>query len=98
MSCKSKNVIYFLTCISCNGRVSYIGKTNNIRNRTNQHISTCRTGNGSDQFDQHVHRCKAPDMKEPYFKLFLMIQLKNEQSLLTYESHFHRLGYDTLNR
>ena len=57
MSCNSINVIYFLKCNRCKGKVSYIGKTNNLCFRTNQHISTSRSGNGSNQFDQHVFNC-----------------------------------------
>ena len=96
MTCNSKNVIYFLKCNQCDGNVSYIGKTNNLRLRTNQHISTCRTGRGSDIFDQHVHNC-TDNLSEPYFKLFLLLSLNNEQSLIPYETHFHSLGYDTMN-
>ena len=96
MNCNSKHIIYFLKCTGCEGKVSYIGKTNNLRLRTNQHISTCKTGVGTDKFDQHVHQCK-PNLKEPYFKLFLMMKLKDNNKLLTYESHFHTLGYDTMN-
>ncbi len=98
MSCQSKNVIYFLKCNRCDGKVSYIGKTNNLRFRTNQHISTCRTGIGSDKFDQHVHMCKGKQLAAPYFKLYLLLKLKEEKMLLSYESHFHKLGFDTMNR
>ena len=99
MNCNSKNVIYFLLCNRCE-EVTYIGKTNNIRNRTNQHISTCRTGEGSDKFDQHVYHCKGTKQmhSEPYFKLYPMLKLDDVSALLTYESHFHKLQYDTMNR
>ena len=97
MSCHSTNVIYFLKCNRCKGKVSYIGKTNNLRYRTNQHISTCRTGNGTNQFDLHVYNCNQTT-SEPFFKLYLLLTLKNENDLLSYESHFHKLGYDTMNR
>ena len=99
MSCGSKNVIYFPTCNRCNGNVSYIGKTVNLRLRTNGHISSIRTGKGTDIFDRHVSNCNeslGPPM-EPYFKLYLLISVP-EHCLLTYESHFHFLGYDTMNR
>lgn len=97
MTCQSKNIIYFLTCNRCDGKVSYIGKTTNLRLRTNQHISTCRTGNGSDKFDKHVNQCGNSELQEPFFKLYLMLKVK-EEMLVTYESHFHKLGYDTMNR
>ena len=98
LSCKSKNVIYFITCNMCQGKTSYIGKTNNLRLRTNGHISSCRNGTGCDKFDLHVHNCSdVVILKEPYFKLYPMLNVKNEHSLNTYESHFHKLGYDTMN-
>ena len=97
MSCKSKNVIYFLSCNQCDGKATYIGKTNNLRFRTNQHISTCRTGRGSDKFDQHVFECGKFAPREPFFKLYPMLQLNNEDALLTYEKHFQMNGYDTIN-
>ena len=97
MSCNSKNVIYFLTCNQCNGNTTYIGKTNNIRLRTNQHISTCRTGKGTDKFDLHVFHCKDKPPKEPFFKLYLLMHLTTNDALLTYEKHFHDNSYDTLN-
>ena len=97
MSCNSKNVIYYLSCNQCNNSTTYIGKTNNLRLRTNQHISTCRTGRGSDKFDQHVFNCGNSAPVQPYFKLYLMLELKNEDALLTYEKHFHNKRYDTMN-
>lgn len=98
MSCKSTNAIYFLKCNRCDGKVTYIGKTNNVRLRTNQHISECRTGVGTDIFDKHVHHCNGKPLQEPYFKLYLLLTLKDVQMLLTYEKHFQQLGFDTMNR
>ena len=97
MSCTSQNVIYFLSCNRCDGAVTYIGKTVNLRKRTNGHISSCRTGKGSDIFDRHVYNCNGKPLEEPFFKLFLLLTT-HEHSLLTYESHLHSLGYDTMNR
>ena len=65
----------------------------------NCHISEIRTGNTSDLFDKHVIKCKEEHhvTKEPYFKIYALITLPNENLLLTYESHFHNLNYDTMN-
>ena len=52
-SCQSLNVLCFLTCNFCK-EVTYIGKTNNFQLRTNNHISSCRHGKSTDQFDNHV--------------------------------------------
>ena len=99
ISCHSINIIYFLKCNKCNGETSYIGKSNNLRFRTNGHISSCRLGSGTDKFDIHVFNCSgSAQSSEPFFKLYPMLTLKNEYSLTTYETHFHKLGYDTMNR
>ena len=52
-----------------------------------------------DKFDKHVFNCRQKNNKnsEPYFGLYAFLTLKNESKLLPYESHFHRLGYDTMN-
>ena len=65
---------------------SYCEKTTNLRQRTNQHIiSESRTGNGSDKFDKHVFRCKQKhnDTKEPLFKFYAFITLRDEKLLYT---------------
>jgi len=100
ITCNSKNVIYYLKCNKCNGATTYIGKTNDLRLRTNNHISSCRSGHGPNKFDRHVFRCNGFTTNdcEPFFQLFVLIKLKDEKLLLTYESHFHRLGFDTINR
>ena len=39
ITCKSTNVVYFLTCNMCNGAMNYIGQTSNFQKRLNNHIS-----------------------------------------------------------
>ena len=98
LSCHSKNVIYYLTCNRCDGKVTYIGKTVNLRLRTNGHISSCRLGKSTDIFDNHVFNCDGgKPLVEPFFKLYLFMSTP-ENTLLTYESHLQSLGHDTLNR
>ena len=98
ITCTSMNVIYFLKCSCCNN-TNYIGKTNNLRKRMNCHISEIRTSNTTDLFDKHVIKCKSKHnmTKEPFFKIYVMLELSNQDSLITYESHFHQLGYDSMN-
>ena len=55
ITCRSANVIYYLKCINCN--TSYIGKTNNLRLRMNNHISSCKSGMSDNIFDNHVFNC-----------------------------------------
>lgn len=98
ITCNSKNVIYFLTCLCCNYE-TYTGKTNVFRLRMNNHISEIRTGNSTDRFDNHVMRCKEQHniTKEPFFKIYAFIILPSERLLIPYEKHFHSLKFDTMN-
>ena len=94
------NVLYFLVCNFCNYH-SYIGKTDDTRERTNNHISCCRHGTGSDKFDIHVFNCaksKGMPLVEPFFKLYIMMVCNDYHKLLDYESKFHAQGLDTMNR
>ena len=96
--CNSKNVIYYLICNMCCTE-SYIGKTNAIRARTNNHISCCRNGTGSNIFDNHVYKCGIQNqcLKEPFFKLYAFLTLKSEHNLLTYEKYLQEKRYDMMN-
>ena len=98
ITCGSKNVIYFQRCNFCSTE-SNIGKTNNLRLRTNNHKTLCKTGEGTDKFDRHIYLCnKDPEKKGPYFKLWVMLEVDDPSKLLVYENYFHRCGYDTTNR
>ena len=87
MKCKKKEV------------TTNTGKTYDFRERMNNHISACRNGGSSDLFDEHVYQCKQkhpnPDT-EPYFHIYAFMIVRKE-SLLTYEKHLHKKGYDTIN-
>ena len=96
ITCRSKYVIYHLVCATCKV-VSYIGKTNHLRHRTNGHISACRHGDSNDRFDNHVYECKKNE-SQPYFYLNVMIELNEIKKLLTYENAFHERGMDTMNK
>ncbi len=101
ITCQSVNVLYYLKCLWCEGPPeTYTGKTNILRPRMNTHISTCKTGNGSDKFDQHVFSCrkKHPGSVEPWFQMYAFFTIKNTKSLEEYEKHLHRLGLDTMNK
>ena len=99
ITCQSKNVIYYLKCLACDEATTYTGKTNNLRLRTNGHISGCRLGNSSDRFDNHVYACRKSKgiNNEPFFILFVFVELPRENLLLTYEDHFHQRKFDTMN-
>ena len=78
---------------------SYTGKTNIIRKRTNNHISSCRNGSGSNIFDNHVYNCGLRNncLKPPFFKLCVFMCVSNESKLLPTERWLHSKGFDTLN-
>ena len=104
-NCNSLNIIYYLICSFCSYE-SYLGKTDDTRERTNNHISDCRHGTGGD-FDKHVFSCgrlaeikdiKERNKKEPFFKLHIMLECNDYQKLLDYERKFQNSGMDTMNR
>ena len=101
--CNSLNVIYFLQCNFCN-RETYIGKTGNLRDRTNNHISCCRTGSGNNIFDNHVYTCantngtNISEDLQPFFTFHIMMVIRDYDRLLSYESQLQTQGHDTLNR
>ena len=100
ITCHSKNVVYFQICNMCT-TVSNIGKTDNLRERTNNHISCCRKGTGSDVFDMHVYECSRKMGKEPvepFFKLYVFMELTDYQKLRNHEKKLQLQGHDTINR
>ena len=96
ITCHSRFVLYFLTCLGCN-QESKVGKTNHMRPRINNHISEAKNGNTTDIFDKHVFACKK-DHIEPVFKLNVLMEVDNYDKLLVYEDYFHKQGFDTMNR
>ncbi len=106
VTCQSPNILYYLKCNFCNQSTTYIGKTDDTRKRTNNHISGCRLGNSSNIFDNHVHACgnlalltnKKRNAKEPFFNLHILLACNDYNKLLCYEAKFHVLDMDTMNR
>ena len=84
----------------CKGKESYTGKTVSLRARTNNHISACRNGTGTNMFDIHVHNCGKTNncLKAPFFKLFAFMTVASESKLLPTERYLHAKEYDTMNR
>ena len=97
ITCHSKNVIYYLKCLSCNEATTYGGQAEVLRARTNNHISHCRTGNTSCKFDLHVRECN-PELIEPFFKLYVFVELADKSLLDSYEKYIHNGNHDTMNR
>ena len=99
ITCSSKNLIYYLECLPCKASTTYTGITTNCRKRMNNHISDIYTGRTTNIFDRHVHECckKNNYFEEPYFRMYAFMEVSDEKLLLTYESYFHRLKFDTMN-
>ena len=98
ITCNSLNVIYFLKCNCCH-EVTKLGKTDNLRERTNNHISGCRNGKGTDVFDNHVFNCyrsKGLPPSEPFFLLFCLMACNDYHKLLNIERKLHLKGHDTV--
>ena len=101
--CSSKQsqpsrVIYFLKCNYCNFETK-LGKTDNLRDRTNNHRSGCRNGTGPDVFDNHVHSCRLTSgvpPKEPEFLMYCLMACSDFNKLLSYERGMHLRGFDTM--
>ena len=98
ITCNSTNVIYYLVCNFCRTE-TYCGKTNCLRKRLNNHKSSSLSGKSSDIFDNHVFDClnKSTQILKPLFLTYAFMRLKNEEQLLSYESHLHAKAVDTMN-
>ena len=58
-------------------------KTKGFKIRINQHISDCKTGDTTCNFQRHVHKCiiKNNCLEEPFFSLNVMLQLNKSEDL-----------------
>ena len=98
-SCNSKNTLYYLVCEFCKWE-SYTGQTVDFRLRTNNHITGCRYGNGTDDFDNHVFKCaneRNLPLVEPFFRAYIYMVLKDHNMLLNMERRLHLKCFDTIN-
>ena len=99
VNCHSKNVVYYQVCAFCK-KESNIGKTDDLRDRTNNHITSCKNGTGSNKFDLHVYTCsknKGMLHSEPCFKLYVFMVLNDYNKLRNHERRLHLQGHDTIN-
>ena len=96
ITCNSKNVSYFLRCKGCDS-FSYLGITNDLRKRTNVHISCGKSGKSTNRADKHFYACKT-DHLDPLFELYVLMELNDYEKLRVYEDDFHKRGFDTCNQ
>ena len=96
--------MHYLKCNMCYHKRTCNGKTvgDNVvgfKNRTNGHISDCKTSTSSCKFPIHVYNCpmKNKCLKEPYLQLNIMMKLKDSRQFEFYENYFYKKGYDTIN-
>ena len=100
INCHSINVLYFLSCNSCDGNTTNTGKTVNFRHRKNNHITACCYGTSTNKFDNHIFKCSSKNesvVKEPYSKVYAFLIVNNENKLLCSEFYLHEMGFDTMN-
>ena len=95
LTCHSQMVLYYHICLGCG--LSYVGKTNCFRERTNNHISESKSGKTTDRFDLHIFKCKTNHL-EPLFKTFILMEVNHYDKLLVYEDYLHKQGFDDFNR
>ena len=99
ITCHSKNCVYFLSCNLCDGAMTYIGQTTNLRSRMNGHISESRTGTSTCNFPKHVFECgtNRKNLVEPFFKIYVFMSLNDSKLLTSYEETLFRAGHALLN-
>ena len=51
----------------------------------------------TDKFDLHVYKCNTQKV-EPFFKLYVFVEVNDVKLLDAYERYIHRSGFDTMNR
>ena len=99
-NCHSTNILYFLSCYTCNGNTTYTGKTVNFRHRMNNHTTAYRYRTSTDKIENDVFKFSNKDKyvaKEPYFKVYPFMTGNNENKSLCHESYLHKMGFDKMN-
>ena len=89
-------MLYFLICNFCN-TTSNTGKTDNFRERMNNHITAWRWGKSSDTFDNHVFECSSHNNlrhEEPFFKAYIYMVVNDYNTLLNIERRLHLAGHE----
>lgn len=97
--CNSLNVFYFLICECCTTE-SYIGKTDDFWDQMNNHMSGVRHAKSSNHFDNHVIKCAEDNrisIKEPFFKVHILMVCSSYYKLLGSERNLHNRGFVTMN-
>ena len=96
-SCHTKNIVYFLSCTFCNGRTTYIGRTEDIHFRMNNHISKCRHKDMLCTWSNHIAECcKKKTFKEPFFKINIFLILRDNTRLQYFEDLLFNRGHAIL--
>ena len=85
-NCDSLNVIYILICYCC--WKFYIGETQHIKQRTRLHISNTRTPENSNCKKLSYHLNKCSKLKEPFFKIFPIYYVEEQQHRRFIEKRF----------
>ena len=64
----------------------------------NQHISDSRTGVSACKCPIHVYNCGLQNkcLNKPFFEINVMMKLRSDNQLESYENYLHKKDYDTL--
>lgn len=84
MNCNSRNVVYVLECGGCDKL--YIGETNNLRLRINNHRTLSNTGAGL-YVNNHFYNCAGKN--HPTFKVMPFYKVKRDDTTLRKEKELY---------
>ena len=90
-SCKSTNILYYMTCTIC-GK-DYVGQTKDFRKRMNNHKSDIR-GTPNEEtlsIDKHIHYCqleKYQTFVDPFFHVIPFLYIKEQRRRETLEKYY----------
>ena len=99
-SCKSKNILYYMTCTIC-GK-DHVGQTDDFRKRMNNHKSDIRETPTKDTIpvDEHIHYCQLnthQTFKDPYFHVIPFLTVKDDKRREDLEIYYMRKFNTALN-
>ena len=99
-SCKSKNILYYMTCTIC-GK-DCVGQTNDFRKRMNSHKSDIRgtPTKHTIPVDEHIYYCQLnthQTFKDPFFHVIPLLAVKDDKCREDLEIHYMRKFNTALN-
>ena len=92
-TCKSENVLFYMTCTIC-GK-AYVGQTKDLIKRMNNHKSDIRGTPTTEilAIDKHIHFCqleKYQSFKDPYFHIITVLTVEKDKLCESKEIYYIR--------